>query len=262
MTFKIGVSIYSIQDRSIELLLEFVARNHFESVELWSTDLTHENDKTLRALSADGRTISVHGPLLDLGKGESLEDNIGTLCETVDLANKCNARILVLHTGIIDRTSPSELAEGIKVAERVLSAVSNHAKEKHVFVCLENEGYHENDLIKDFQQLLDLVKTSPSSSVGVVFDLSHANVSGGVRNGLEILGENIRHVHIADNLGQVKGHHMPLGQGNIDFGFLKELSDPGELTAILEIEPSVEWEKNLLHSREILCEKLLGCSSP
>ncbi|MGD0318242.1 MAG: sugar phosphate isomerase/epimerase family protein [Nitrososphaerales archaeon] len=252
MTFKIGVSIYSVQNRSIELLLEFAAINHFESVELWSTDLTEENESVLKALSANGRSLSVHGPLLNLGKSEALETNIMALRETVDLASKHNASILVLHTGIIDGTGPTEVAEGMKVAERALSATIDLAREKHVLVCLENEGYHENDLIKNFQQLLDLVKTFSSPSLGVVFDVSHANVAGGVKNGLETMGQTIRHLHVADNLGQVKGHHMPIGQGNIDFGLVKGPLHGKEITAILEIEPTTEWERNLIGGREIL----------
>ena len=156
------------------------------------------------------------------------------------------------HTGIIDNTSSIERLKSIETAKIVISANIDLLKENSVCLCLENVGYLGNDLITNFEDLTTFVDALSCPSVGVAFDIAHANVSGGIENGIDTLGSRIKHIHISDNIGKTDDHHRPLGKGNIDFNLLKQNLKADLMVAIIEIKPDVNWKKNLLDSRKVL----------
>jgi sugar phosphate isomerase/epimerase len=127
-------------------------------------------------------------------------------------------------------------------------------KEYDIRLCLENVGFLGDDLVSDFDQLAELAGSYEPWLVGVVFDVSHANIAGGIETGIEVLRNRIEYVHLSDNFGKRKNHHMPIGKGSIDFRHLKRCSSLNDHAGILEITPDGNWQKSLLDSREVLQE--------
>ena len=252
MNLQLGISIYSVLGHSVDKLLRFVEENHFEAIELWDSCLNYADKNLLKHIEDENRVLSIHTPLLDLGKERLLRENITSLSETINLANSHNAKVIVQHTGIIDNASSSERLKSIETAKIVISANIDSLKENGVCLCIENVGCLGNDLIINFEDLATFVDALSCSSVGVAFDVAHANVAGGIENGIDILGSRIKHIHISDNIGKTDGHHRPLGKGNIDFNLLKQNLKADLMVAIMEIEPDFNWKKNLLDSRKVL----------
>lgn len=233
--------------------MNFVRKNHFEAIELWDTCLTNTKEKFLNFLTDENIALSIHAPLLDLGKETLLDENIKSLHETIILANHNGAKNIVLHLGVIDSNTPSRIARGIEIAKKGIISNIDLLENYDIYLGIENVGYLGKDLIANFSQLAEFVDSFSTSKVGITFDFSHANIHGGVKKGIDVLGSRIKHVHISDNLGIIEGHHMPLGKGNIDFRSLKQLNTDC-MTAIMEIEPGRNWENNLLYSRKVLQE--------
>lgn len=231
--------------------MNFIRKDHFEAIELWDTCLTNTQEDFLNFLKDENLILSIHAPLLDLGKEILLDENKKSLHETIILADYHGAKNVVLHLGGIDSNEPSEITRGIEIARKVIISNIDLLEKHDIYLCIENVGYLGNDLIANFKQLADFVDSFSTSMVGITFDFSHANIFGGVKKGIDVLGSRIKHIHISDNSGIKEGHHMPLGKGNIDLNLLKQLNTDC-IIVIMEIEPDSNWEKNLSDSRKIL----------
>lgn len=251
MNIKTGISIYSVPELSIDTLIYFAEENNFDAIELWDSSIYGSNKNLSRYLHSENRDLSVHAPLLNLGDDDSYESNTLTLRNLFESAGQWGAKTVVLHTGIIKNGRTSE---GVETAKRVINSNIDLLEKYGILLCVENVGYLGCDLIRDFEQLATFVDYFPNHLVGVVFDVSHANITGGVESGIESIGCRIKHIHLSDNLGKPDNHHMPLGKGNIDFGLLRKCSLTNSSVAILEITPDDDWQTNLLDSRKILQE--------
>ncbi|MCJ2557214.1 MAG: sugar phosphate isomerase/epimerase [Candidatus Thermoplasmatota archaeon] len=251
MKLKLGISIYSVPDRSIDTLGDFVQENDFDAIELWDSPLPKRNAKSHKYLESGDRDLSVHAPLLNLGDEGLFRSNVQGLRKTIERAGAYGARNVVLHTGIL---AGPDVSGGVDLAKKVVDSNLDSLDECDIMLCLENVGYLGDDLISDFEQLAALVDCFPSHMVGVVFDVSHANITGGVESGIEVLRDRIEYVHLSDNLGERKVHHMPIGEGNIDFRHLERCPSLDDHAGILEITPGSNWQKSLLDSRRVLQE--------
>lgn len=249
MTFKYGISIYSIPNHSIDVLFDFVEENNIDAIELWDSSLTSNGYKIYRYLAKKDRELSIHAPLLNLGDIKVLDNNIQILNQTLERARIYGAKTVVLHTGILNEI---DIFKGIEVAKKVIDTNLELLEQNNIVLCIENVGFLGNDLISNFDQLVAFVDYFPKHLVGTVFDIAHANVKGEVKLGLKTLGNRIKHIHLGDNSGEINDHHMAIGKGNIDFSILKKSTFPDNLTAIIEITPSLNWQKDLLDSRKIL----------
>ncbi len=255
MKFKLGISIYSVPDRSIDILIDFVQTHNFSAIELWDSPLSRSNVKLSKYLDVGDKIISVHAPLLDLGDGSTFKINVQKLRNTIERANLYGAKNIVLHT---EELNGQSVSNGINTVKKVIDSNLEILEKYSMALNLENVGYLGNDLISNFEQLTSLVDNFPKHLVGIVFDVSHANLTGGIESGIEILSDKIKLVHLSDNSGDQKEHHMPIGEGNIDFKQLFKYPYLDGLTALLEITPNNNWQKNLLDSRNVL-QKLNLC---
>lgn len=251
MNLKTGISIYSVPELSINTLIEFAEENNFDAIELWDSSLHGSNKKLSRYLCAENRDLSVHAPLLDLGDDDAYESNTLTLRDSFERAGQWGAKTVVLHTG---RIKNGRTSEGIETAMRAINSNIDLLEKYGILLCVENVGYLGDDLIRDFEQLAAFVDSFPNHLVGVVLDVSHANITEGVESGIESLGRRIKHIHLSDNQGKPDNHHMPIGKGNIDFGLLRKYPLTDNSVAIMEITPDDDWKNNLLSGRKVLHE--------
>jgi len=204
-----------------------------------------------RYLMQNNSELSVHIPLLDIGNVGAINDNIRELKDYLQRAGRYDAKRAILHTGVINTR---ERSQAILAAEQVINSNLDTLEKNGIILCIENVGYLGGDLIHNFTQLAEFVDKFPKDLVCVAFDFSHANITGGVQSGIEILGERIKEIHLSDNQGETEDHHKPIGTGKIDFETMNFRTIQDNITAILEIASDNEWETNLLDSRKALQE--------
>jgi sugar phosphate isomerase/epimerase len=255
MIKRIGISIYSIPDHSIDILLDFAQRHNYDAIELWSDLLPASNKRLSEYTDNIDAELSVHAPLLQLGSKKKLEENKSILIDLIQRSYQWKVKKIVLHTGSDNEVN---YIKEVEVAADILLSILDLLKERHICLCIENLGYLGNNIICYFNRLADFVDRFPREQVGVTFDLAHANISGGIRSGIDILGDRIKHIHVADNIGVIDNHHMPLGKGKIDFRSIWNIQNINDINAILEITPDGNWQKHLLDGRKFLSEMTTG----
>lgn len=249
MKFKLGISIYSIPNHSFDILIDFAEKNRFDAIEIWDSTIISNKNSLYRYLEKKDRELSIHAPLLNIGDEKTLECNKRILRKTIEQARGYGASKIVLHTGTLNNEDSHKC---IEVAKRVIKTNIELLEQCNILLCIENVGYLDDEMISNFEQLAAFVDLFPGHLVGVVFDISHANVKGGVESGVRKLGNRIQYVHLADNNGEKDNHHKTLGEGNIDFNLLNKGIFPDDSLAILEITPDSNWQNKLLDSRKIL----------
>ena len=76
-----------------------------------------------------------------------------------------------------------------------------------------------DNTFEDMREIRDRV----GQALQFTLDVGHARLQEGARKGVDLLGNNIRHIHLTDNFGKTDDH-LPLGDGNYDYsefaGFL------------------------------------------
>lgn len=251
MNLKLGISVYSIMKQDVDALLYFVAENGFDAVELWDSQSGAITPIHIEEMERADISVALHAPLLDLGEPSNLRTNVSRLNKTVRKAGTYGATVVVLHTGSIPSNYQHNLA--LNVAHDVIEHVLETVEEEGVLLCIENVGYIGNDLLRDFYQIREFVERYPENLVGVAFDVPHAEITGDVHTGIDVLRNRIRHIHLSDCERNSNVHHLPLGSGIIDFSYLTNVSF--NCMGILEIAPDYNWKRNLLNAREFLREK-------
>ena len=88
---------------------------------------------------------------------------------------------------------------------------------------LENIGFDSFSIDNTFEDLIE-IKEKVRPQLMFTLDMGHARLQEGAREGIDMLGNSIRHIHLTDNFGE-KDDHLPMGDGNYDYsefaGFLK-----------------------------------------
>ena len=247
MPFVLGVSVFSVPNREPATLFEFVDQHNIEALELWDLTLSGTNSCSTIALRSKGKQVSLHGPLLDLGDSARSEENISRFHTTIENASIIGSRTLVMHLGDLPGHEDNRTDE-LDTAREIIIDSLYLLKDSGIKLCIENMGYTGRDLISSFDDLFYFVSGFPRELVSVTFDLAHANITEGVEYGIDILKDRIAHIHISDNLGRIDGHHLPLGEGNIDFDLLSSITGDEKVGLILEIAPIGDWRKNILRA--------------
>ncbi|MEM3517233.1 MAG: sugar phosphate isomerase/epimerase [Candidatus Bathyarchaeia archaeon] len=180
--------------------------------------------------------LSFHLPVIDVNLGTPHKDLRRSfekiLFNSIFLAKKVNAEIIVCHAGRLNRVYP----------ETLLSKVKNEAIEslKKLFKTSESLGITftlENDRkaaslslagdLNSFQEMLNKIGCKAT------LDIGHANTFSNPIEFIKNLNHKIINIHIHDNKGD-KDEHLPIGKGKINF---KEI-----LNSLREID----WNNSLI----------------
>ncbi len=198
-------------------------------------------DRVLDELSVYEFASTIHAPYfapdpnypvsLQIDTARMGEWEFSLMNESIALANRIGAGVLVLHPGRIgqDREkSFSSMVENLKV-------LVSTAEDQGVILGLENkEGTDPYNLCCKAEELVRAVKAVNSGSLKATFDIGHANLTCGgdpvkLRSFVEVLEEHIVHLHLHDNGGKWTeiydgDEHMAPGKGCVDFSVLNLLS--------------------------------------
>ena len=249
---KIGASTLAtfenILDSSLDSSLEFIESLGIKYVELVHQYPLEEIDSDL--LSSYDLDYTVHAPFMDtniaaLGS-KSRTCSISQMKESIDLANEIDAKVVVVHPGLIPflgREMPEEI---YKISRRSIKEIGKHSKDLGVNTTIENMPNFEGMIYKDLTQLNELVV---EYDMGMTLDIGHAHHSGISPD--EMYFDSIKHIHAHDNMGD-DDSHLALGEGNIQLNdiintFEKKNYDGIymiEVTNTDSIKKSLEYLKN------------------
>ena len=124
--------------------------------------------------------------------------------ESITLANRIGAQIVVLHPGRVGSDREKAYSSMIKN----LSALASMAEDYGVMLGLENkEGTDPSNFCCDTDELFRTIETVNSRHLKATFDIGHANLTCGgnsekLRAFVRTLQKHIVHLHLHDNNGQ------------------------------------------------------------
>ncbi|MCS7194461.1 MAG: sugar phosphate isomerase/epimerase [Meiothermus sp.] len=206
----------------------------------------HEVDPRLpgaKELAEMGRSagvgFTVHLPFVDWNLA-SLVPSVWRLSlertqRALDFAGQIGAYCGVLHTGSVPLRHPEALAQARRLLERALSEL-----EPVVPLALENLGLDEDDLLETPDELAQLLQAHPQH--GFCLDVGHALVQLGLEGPQtyhQLLCGRLIHWHLHDNRG-ASDEHLPCGEGQVDWGWVRQALKGFSGTAALEVTGGAE----------------------
>lgn len=186
------------------------------------------------------RTITLHGPFLDLSPGSRdpaiREVTRSRLAALIGLVTVFSPRTVVCHAGYDHRRYGFYREEWLDSNLAFWSRVGKEVKAAGARLMLENV-YEERP-----EDLLALFEGLKSADVGFCFDPGHQSAfsRASLSEWLAVLGSTIGQVHLHDNHGDTDAH-LAMGQGQIPFDQLfAYFNDNPEQPIVFTLEPHEE----------------------
>ncbi len=253
-TFSIATSSLD-NPSSARHAVEWAIEHGFDGVEFNAPDIV------LSDLSSDDRQFLVamansHGlrythhfpPSATPGSHDDArrESDLKMLIDEIKASSEVGVEVIVIHPGKlhVNGLKPEDISEpdrAVSLSHFVdfMKAAAPVAGDAGVVIGAENMHYIPGWLIRKHSELADAVDAIDSPAVGITFDVGHAWGSGGISEGIRILGDRIRHVQVHDargpeGAGNVKDQHLEIGTGLIDFGPIGDLVKSNGFICTLE----------------------------
>jgi sugar phosphate isomerase/epimerase len=192
-----------------------------------------------RLMEEQGRTITFHGPFMDLAPG-GLDERIREvtarrLQRTMELVPLFRPLSIVFHAGYDERRYHAHRAEWLSGSLATWEPLIQQAEEMGVVVHLENVYEQTPEMI------LTLIEEMDSENLGFCLDMGHMNVFGEVAlsEWLDALGPHLKEVHLHDNNGH-SDSHGPIGSGTAPFKELFQYLHDQEKRPLVTLEPHEE----------------------
>lgn len=198
-------------------------------------DIFHEN----------GRSITVHGPFMDLAP-MSVDPSIREISlrrfdQLLDIIPAIRPKTVIGHAGYDAKRLFFFKEEWIDGISSFWKNVAAGLKESGCLLMLENVYEHCPE------DVLMVVENLQPFDTGVCLDVGHLNVFSktGLSDWLSKLGPYIKQFHLHDNNGDLD-LHLPPGQGTVDFNTVFRFIEKNK--PIVTLEP--HEEEDLTHMLE------------
>ncbi|AKB53359.1 xylose isomerase [Methanosarcina sp. A14] len=225
-------------------------KEHVESIELYIPKLGIYNgstleieklDRVLDDISIYDFAVTVHAPYfagdskypsaLQLDTARMSEREFSLMEESISLASRVEAPVVVLHPGRIGLNKEKSYISMVKNLNKLASLAEDYG----VTLGLENkEGTDPSNFCCEAKELSRTIEAVNSEHLKATFDIGHANLTCGgdpekLMEFVQTLQKHIIHLHLHDNSGQWTemydgDEHMAPGEGCVDFSVLKLLS--------------------------------------
>ena len=208
---KIGASTLATFKNSLDDSLEFIESLGIKYVELLHQYPTEEFD--LDILNSFNLDYTIHAPFMDVNiaalGSKSRANSIEQIKDSIDLANRIDAKVVVVHPGLIPFLAREMPEEVYKVSDNSIKEIGDYSQDLGVNTTIENMPAFETMIYQDMNRLNE---TLVEFDMGMTFDIGHAHHSGISPDGMYF--DSIKHIHAHDNMGD-EDSHLALGEGNI-----------------------------------------------
>ncbi len=184
------------------------------------TALDHAKPDDLKRISTamreNGRTITIHGPYMDLSPGGADEKmrtaTVERYRQTFEAAAYLRPRAVVLHGGWDDRRFDGDVGLWLAQSLKTWPEFIKEAERLGTVIAVENIFDEGPGPLKA------LMESASSPNFGICFDAGHQNIfsDASMQEWFGAIGQYIAEVHIHDNMGG-KDDHLVAGDGTIDF---------------------------------------------
>ncbi|MDI4648652.1 sugar phosphate isomerase/epimerase family protein [Cohnella hashimotonis] len=278
--FKYAVSTYALMELPLQEAVDALLEGPWNAIEVMCEgphgellDWPAERLARLRdAGKARGISWSLHAPITGLNPaaheaGEA-RAAAAALERTLDVAERLDARYIVLHPGVAEGEAIGRAEAGhrealaVRVADMLKRALEASG-DSRVAIGLENVPPYPGLLGTDVEFLLRVAELTSSPRVGVVFDTGHAHMMGEGRclAALRQALPRLIGLHLSDNGGD-SDEHLRLGAGTIPLseaiGLLRAAGYAGawtlEMRSLPDAVMSAAWLAERLRASDSLAD--------
>lgn len=192
-----------------------------------------------RLMAENGRTVTFHGPFMDLAPG-GLDETIRKatvqrLQQTMELAPLFAPRSIVFHAGYDPSRYHAQREKWLSSSLATWEPLVKAAEKMKVAIHLENVYEQTPEMI------LTLIEKISSEYLGFCLDVGHMNVFGEVplSEWLDALGPYLKEIHLHDNDG-LSDVHAPIGSGTVPFEELFHYLQDKKMKPLVTLEPHEE----------------------
>ncbi|MCP3926092.1 MAG: sugar phosphate isomerase/epimerase [Desulfobacterales bacterium] len=265
---KIGMPNCSVASLLWSDSLDIAIKNRFDAFEINmfypSVNLDCINPMEIekarvKAEKAD-LEICVHSPPFEINIGafyQGLRDeSVNYVSKSIDFCSKIGGNVIIVHSGAYTYSHPEGVTRHNNGRLKTqwdnniesLKKINGYAEQKGITVCLENMFGRSID--KSFEDLIE-IRDAVGESLKYTFDIGHARLKeeNGIKKGLSLLKDNIRHIHFTDNKG-VNDDHLQIGDGNTDYSDIMDFIKDFPYVVTLEVIHNSSDPSKIIKSRE------------
>ncbi len=250
----IGLSCPPLTVRPFSQVAGMVVPNfrHWEIISEADHWLPNIQNEVKELLETSNIKLSIHGPYSDVNLGAfdlgTRKYAVNVFLDIISISAKLGIGPVTVHPGVIGPIQHWDRPRTLKFTRASLETLAAEASDNSMLIALENMPDMRFTTCQTADEIKEMIN---GLNIGVCFDIGHAHTTGQMAEMMAIKDKFIN-VHVHDNLGD-KDAHLPLGQGNIDFSVLKELTGYKGNFIIESKTPEME---DALASKQYL-EKLL-----
>ena len=234
----IGISTLCTFGKTFKTLDRYAEINSpiLEIQDDWKDWLDRKHIKRLLEYKASNNTkYTVHTPIIDINIASANEKfralSVRMVMQSLKHAYDLGAELAVVHPG---STSPLDIYYpnthwSYNVAS--LRQITSYAEELGLTIGIENMSAHTWSFLQhtnEFQRLID-----DGIPVKITLDIGHAHTHMLLKDFICKYRNQIVHVHIHDNMGDVD-QHLVVGKGTVDWGWLGSNISLGSINGIIE----------------------------
>ncbi len=251
----IAVSCYTVLSRlSLEEALKMVARDFggWEIVGEGVHTLSEIRDELERLIPSFDLQLSLHAPFSDVNIGSFntgiREEAVRQVIDAIHVAANLGMKTVTLHPGFLSPISFHDPRKVVEITKESVQRIDSSIGGLDIKVGVENMP---DMIVTTCRKVQDLLHVIEGTEIGICFDVGHANTTGEIENFLQLTDKFVN-VHLHDNDGK-SDHHMPPGEGTVDFEAV--LGGLSHYDGTFVLEPR-SWD-GALSGKEYL-EKLLA----
>ena len=230
---KIGASTLAGIEHNLENALEFI-----EGLGLEYAELVHQfpsENIDVEILESFNLKYSIHSPFMDVNiaalQNKSRLNSINQIKDSIDLANKIDADVVVIHPGLAPFLANKYFSDIVyETANKSIKELGEYGMDLGILATIENMPTFEAMI---YYNLPDLHELLTGYDMHMTLDIGHANHAGYPAN--EMYFDSIKHIHIHDNFGDDDAH-LALGEGSIDLKCIVNTLEKNNYDGIYIIE--------------------------
>ena len=209
---KIGVSALATAMKKFEDEIDYYVNLGLDCIEILHDFPNDEFD--IDILNSYDVTYSIHSPFNDVNIASIdkhiRKTSINEIKASIDLANKIDSEIVVIHPGKISYSA--RLYEDLvyKLNDEAFKELTIYANDAGVYPCFENMPDIEGFMYKDITKLNKIVEEIDGY---ITLDLGHAHTNGYIPENLYF--DRVKHIHVHDNDSN-DDTHVTLGEGTFN----------------------------------------------
>ena len=251
----IGFNMRSIgEHRTAREAVDFATEHGIRGIELdgrylWYDVLSTDDMRHMRVQgAAHGIHYSIHFPHNARPGSHDPEvraRNLSELEKTIRFANGIGARVIVVHTSKMDATGvdPAQAPEAVRLqamdhAVEFLRSAAPAAEDHGVVLAVENLLHMPGDVLRAYDELVEVVRRADSPVIGITLDTGHAERTDGLDAAVETFRPHLRHLHVHDCVDGEDHHEV--GEGGLDLGRYADVLRTVPFTMALEVGTSAE----------------------